>query len=41
MARQSTVEIFGTDVQDSLTQCEPEGVEYSMDSIRKSVTIKN
>lgn len=40
MARRSTAKIFGTNVEDGLMKCEPENVEYSIDSTRKSLRMK-
>lgn len=40
MARCSTTEIFGNNVEESLTRCNQEDVEYSIASGRESLRMK-
>lgn len=36
----STVELFGTEIEESLTLCEPKDVEYSINSSSESLGMK-
>lgn len=40
MASRSTAEILGANVEESLTRCEPELLEYSIDAGRESLRMK-
>lgn len=40
MARCSTTEIFGNNVEESLTRCNQEDVEYSIVSCRENLRMK-